>query len=287
MKVNGIKNILSLIDKEIEYVPFDDIYDTLQDASMLQFDFAKQLCIKKLQENISIDNCLRIWLLADQLDIHPLAEKAKSKALMEFNDVKDTDSIYILNIKQLHSYLSNTLLHCDNEIDVIETGLKWWYDFSKKDSEIENCENEEKPLNETKYLLVLLRCLDYNSMTKSDIDNIFLVSPDMRSNRFINNVLVSIAKLINDEQVSDQTLEERMAVEFIHNCRKRRLSYLPCVVCHDFVESFSKKKRSKFMGCNCVNTVNVYYYGKYYFITVIYTIFIIEFENYDHIFYLL
>lgn len=94
---------------------------------MLQFDFVKQHCIEKLQSNINNANCLRIWQICERLDIHPLAEKAKCKALINFSEVRDTESIFLLNIKELHSYLSDTLLHCNSETDVIETGMKWWY----------------------------------------------------------------------------------------------------------------------------------------------------------------
>lgn len=215
------------------------------------------MCIENLQEDISLDSCLRTWFMCDQLDIHPLAEKAKCKALMDFKKLRETDTILGLNIKELHMYLSNTFLHCDNELDVFESGMKWWYDFSKKDI----CDKEEKTAQETKYLLVILRCLNYTEMCKADIDNMFLIAPDISEIPFIKNLLTTIGSLMQGEQVSDETEEERMAVEFYINCRKRKLMYLPCVVCHEY-ENIDKPKRQKYMNCNCLKTVNVYYFGR-------------------------
>lgn len=230
---------------------------------MLQFDYVKQHCIKKLEENISIENCLRTWQVAEQYDIHPLAEKAKCKALMEFNDVRNTSSINFLNVKELHSYLANTLLHCDNEVDVFETGIRWWYEYYRKTCEIESLDEEESKNLETKHLLVILRCIDYTSIKKSDIRNMFLICPDIENNDCIKSILKSLLALISDEQISDQTVEERTAIELFHNCRGRKLLYWPCVICRELNEGFNKSKRPKFMNCNCVNNINTYYYGKY------------------------
>lgn len=225
---------------------------------MLQFDSIKQLCINALLQNINANNCLRTWFLCDQLDIHPLAEKAKCKSLIEFNSIRETDSIFMLNIQELHSYLANVQLHCDSELDVFETAIKWWYEFTKKD----NCDNEDKTV--TKYFLIFLRCLDYSSMTKLDINNMFLISPELSSNEFIKNIFTSIDLLVENKQVSDVTHEERIAVELFTNCRKRCRKYLPCIVCNEYNEHMDKPKRQKYLSCNCVKTVNVYYYGKIY-----------------------
>lgn len=263
---------MNLIDKRVDYIPSDDIYDVLVDACMLQFDFVKQYCIKNLEGNINEDTCLRIWQVAEQLDIKDLASKAKCKALMDFNDVRHTRGLLLLNIKELHSYLSNTMLHCNCEMDVFEAGIRWWYDHCNRNVQMELCNQEEITKYQTKHLLVILRCLDYTVMMISDIDNIFLLCLDISENIFTRNVLNSVAKLISGTQVSDQTLEDRTAVELYHNCRPRQLSYLPCIVCQEFNDNYNKRKRTKYSSCNCVNTINLYFYGKYLSVNVICTL---------------
>lgn len=261
MKRNGFENILNFIENRINYIGFEDIFDVLKDSCMLQFDNVKNYCVRQLEQNITVENCLRIWQAAELLDIHPLAEKAKCKALMDYPDVRHTNDLLILSIKELHSYLSNTLLHCDNELDVFESGIKWLYNFCCKDNEGDGNE-DEKIKYDTKYLLVILRCLDYTKITKSDVDNIFLVCPDLAKYEFITNILNSIKILVNEELISDKTLEDRTALEFYHNCQKRCLLYLPSIVCHEFNESYNKGKKSKILNCNCANTISIHYYGK-------------------------
>lgn len=250
------------MEDDDSYIEVEDIFDTLEGASMLQFDAVKSKCIQLLQDDITVENCLRIWFLSDKLDIHPLAEKAKCKSLMEFNTIRNTDTFLPLNIKELHTYLSSTFLHCDNELDVFETSIKWWYEYSKRDSIDDFLEKDDK--TETDYFLVFLRCLDFNRMNKTDISNILLTSPEMRQDAYISNVLSNILVLMENQQVSDCTAEERTAVA-LYTSRKRCLKYLPCIVCTEYNDrATNKPKRRKYMNCSCVKTINIHYFSELY-----------------------
>lgn len=124
VNVNGFSNILKFIEKKsnIAYVNEENIFDTIECASMLQFQEIKESLIQFLTHELRLDNCLQIWKICDLLDIHPLFEQAKYKACKEFHQVINTDYFEKLAPKELHSYLSNTFIYCNDEMEIFEAG---------------------------------------------------------------------------------------------------------------------------------------------------------------------
>ncbi|KAF5292545.1 hypothetical protein FQR65_LT01691 [Abscondita terminalis] len=68
---------------------------------------------------------------SEQLDLKPLYLKAKSTALIEFDVIKNLDSLADLQLRQLCCYLGNINLHCKNEMDIFQTCMKWWRSKSR------------------------------------------------------------------------------------------------------------------------------------------------------------
>lgn len=211
--------------------------DTLQAACMLQFDNVREHCIKRLTDDLKVEHCLQIWNTSEELDLHPLCEKAKCKALIEFDTLKYGDSILLLDIRQLHSYLSSTLLHCDSEMDVFETGMKWWYEYSKK------LTLEVRSEIESKYLITILSCVDFSAVTHAEIREMSIY-PDIKTNSHVLETL--------------DTFSNSVTVGPFKNVPRRK-QLLPCVISSELIWEPDQNKKQKIN--ETVKSPNITCYG--------------------------
>lgn len=230
--------------------------DTLECACMLQFEAIKEICVKRLIYELRSDNCLHIWHNCELLDIHPLLEQAKCKSFIEFNVVKDTDYFLQLEPKHLHSYLASNLLYCNNEMEIFEAGMKWWYEYSNNLPTNEPLTEEET----TKYLLLILSCIDFKSLDTKDINHM-ITFPDIASNTKLNCILnelhslLSISKVKNSE-INNDDVKVCQETKQIFSNSKREKKLLNCILTSEL--SWQPGQNTK------VNKriMNISYYGK-------------------------
>lgn len=236
---------MNIIDDGSYFINYNELLDTLQAACMLQFDNVREHCIKRLTDDLKVEHCLQIWNTSEELDLHPLCEKAKCKALIEFDTLKYGDSILLLDIRQLHSYLSNTLLHCDSEMDVFETGMKWWYEYSKK------LTLEVRSEIESKYLITILSCVDFSAVTHAEIREMSIY-PDIKTN---SDVLETLDTFSNSATVGP----------FKNVPRRKQL--LPCVISSELIWEPDQNKKQKIN--ETVKAPNITCYGNVLYHTLI------------------
>ncbi|CAG9856706.1 unnamed protein product [Phyllotreta striolata] len=173
--------ILTLIWDETYYIEDEDVLMVLQTACMLQFDKIRRVCIDKVIEILSVRNCLKIWVIAEQLDLKVISLKAKTMALEEFLIIKDTDSVLELSLEQVCNYLGSVHLKADNELSVFQTAIKWWY------------ENGE---HSSTHLIKLLSCIDFKSIIPDHFREI-LTYPCV-ANTDIGKLLKCLSNLISN-----------------------------------------------------------------------------------------
>lgn len=238
-----------LIEKE------DDAVSVLQTSCMLQFNEIKSMCIERLMHILLPNNCIRIWLFAEQLDLKPLYLKAKSMALTEFHVIKDSEIIMDLNLNQLHSYLANISLQCKTELDVFQVCMKWWYDNAEKLSAKVHSEH----LNDFNagIFMNLLSCLDFNRLSSSDIREI-MTYPDLSKNNDIVKVLHCIINIKTGCKIDFDENNVKKA-KVLCECKSRHCKQLPCISVHNILyEPAYKKPRLSSLDKETI----IVYYGK-------------------------
>lgn len=131
----------------------------LEAACMLQFLRIKNKCVQKILNEMSTHNCLEMWRVCHFLDIKSIYLKAKAKALSSFSEIAQEDCIYQLDLRWFSRYVGNRNLECENELEVFQCCMRWFY---------ENCE-EISDDNKEEILFVLLGCLDFKSLSVQDL----------------------------------------------------------------------------------------------------------------------
>ncbi|KAI4462477.1 kelch protein [Holotrichia oblita] len=213
--------ILTLINDEEYIVDDEDLLPVLQTACMLQFNRIRIVCIERITTILSVKNCLKVWYMAESLDLKPLYLKAKLLSLTEFEQIKDTDYILNLNLKQLRDYLANMYLCVKNEIDVFASCMKWWYENSSNEiSVINQCDKD-------RLFYYFLTFVDFNGLSNKDIKEIMMY-PDINTNDEITRILNNILKIRYCDLIDDKST---LPKEFVLlNCRQRVKNNLPCIL---------------------------------------------------------
>lgn len=208
---------------------------------MLQFLKIKETVVDMLDNRLSPKNCIEIWLVTELFDIDDLPLKAKSMALLEFDQIKDTDAIYSLTLKQLFRYLANTQLQCKSEMDVFQAGMKWFY---------ENVGRGPKEPNEEYYAAALhvLHCVDFNNITESDLSEM-ITYPDIGNQPRIVKIIQGI--LCMRQKHTSCKIESCKVDNWLSNSRSRTLKKMPCIL-------YEKERNSR------SDHTYVFYYGRLY-----------------------
>lgn len=132
----------------------------LQAACMLLFLKIQKICVDKIVNEMNTRNCFEIWQVCEFLNIKPLYVKAKARALSEFSTIAQEDFIYQLDLQWFSRYVGNRNLECQNEMEVFQCCMRWFY---------ENCTEREEDEKED-ILFVLLGCLDFNTLSVQDLE---------------------------------------------------------------------------------------------------------------------
>ncbi|XP_050518325.1 kelch-like protein 38 [Diabrotica virgifera virgifera] len=181
--LKAVNIILMLLGDPTIYMEDEDILMVLHAACMLQFCEIKNMCLDKLNQIISVQNCLKIWIMAEQLDIKPLILKAKRLALTEFMTfIKENDSINDLNLQQLIRYIGSLHLVTDSELTVFQTLMKWWYGHSQDHTSDD--------------FIKLLSCVNYKQLLPDHFRET-LTYPDI-ANTEIEDILKCLYNILNN-----------------------------------------------------------------------------------------
>ncbi|XP_031334096.1 uncharacterized protein LOC116164107 isoform X2 [Photinus pyralis] len=204
----------------------------------------------KLTELLLPRNCLKIWMVAEQLDLKPLYLKAKSMSLIEFDVIKDFDCIADLPLKPLCSYLGNVNLQCKQEMDVFRTLMKWWYDNSSKYSKTEHSD----------IFLRFFYCLDFKNLKQSDIQEI-MTYPDIASEEPIVKIAQCVLDLRHDFR-NNYDEDIRNTAQLLNNAKSRSFKEYPCILVNTCPEEQKCKKlkgtvvyEDKFMRKTAYNNI--------------------------------
>lgn len=168
-----------------------DILSVLQASCMLQFDKVKINCLERVNEMLRLDNCIKIWIVTEQLSLKPIYLKAKLMALQEFVQLKDSDGLLDMTLEQILDYLGNIYLKCDNELNVFQTGMKWWYEHAKHFID-----------ETTNILLKILSCVNFKDLDDSSFNEIMLY-PDISSDENLMHILSTLKYIKRDEPVTE------------------------------------------------------------------------------------
>uniref|UniRef100_A0A6P7GVP8 Uncharacterized protein LOC114347295 n=1 Tax=Diabrotica virgifera virgifera TaxID=50390 RepID=A0A6P7GVP8_DIAVI len=187
----------------------------LHAACMLQFCEIRNMCLDKLIQILSVQNCLKIWIKTELLlDIKPLFLKAKRLALAEFMMIKEADSINDLNLEQLIRYIGSVHLVTDSELTVFQTLMKWWYDHSKYHTSDD--------------FIKLLSCVNYKRLLPDHFREI-LTYPDL-ANTEIEDILKCLYNIFNNipnDSCSEKCLE---VASLLSQSDDRKIASVPCLL---------------------------------------------------------
>lgn len=215
--------ILQLLWDYTYFIDDEDILLVLHTACILQFAHVKYVCIERITEKLNHENCLKIWLTTEQLDILPLYLKAKNLALTEFNLIKDMECMLDLTIYQLKSYLSNMHLKCACEMDVFQAGMRWYYENENK---VENMDRKS-------VLFEILNCLSYNMLGDGDVHEI-LAYPDISAQSEIVDTLNCLLDLRHKNDTSSYASNVIERSTLFSQTKKRLQPKLLCLFVNYF-----------------------------------------------------
>lgn len=225
---------------------------------MLQFVTVTKLCIRRVTQLLCPQNCIKIWFFAELMDIKPLKLHAKSMSLIEFDTIKDSEVLYTLTIKQLYYYLANRQLQCKREIDVFQTGMKWWYKNT--------CKRSESHTEDTniKILLCILSCVNFNSVSDREIKEM-LIHPGLVNETKIVAILSNILDIRNNVikvNTEEANTEDFAIANRLCGARSRCIKKRPCILLNHVSNQKARKGEENF------HDTSIVYYGEYYFINV-------------------
>lgn len=220
-----MKLIINSLSEKSLHIEDEDLLPTLQASCMLQFDRIKAYCITTITEILSHEFCINVYFMAIQLDLQPLAKKSLCIALLHFKHVVETNAFINLNIHQVHHYLSHPALHVDNEIDVFEAGMKWWYEHENLTNKCSQSENDEYC---NQILLCILNCLSFKSISLIDL-KLMLTYPGISNHKWIATILNGLCSLKETGQFEGDDGVRRIVIELMEE-DLREIPHLPCIV---------------------------------------------------------
>lgn len=231
--------ILTLIHDNKYDIEEVDVLMVLYAATLLQFCEIKKKCLEIIEEMLCPEYSLKIWIMTELLDFKPIWLKAYYTALMEFVNIKDTESILQLSLFQLKIYLSDTKLKTDDELSVFQTVMKWWQQNSNE--------------YERSDLLKLLSCVDFRSLSENHFLEILTFTDIV--NTEIGDILTCCYNIIHRKPIGNFSENCINTAILLSKTNSREVSSFPCLL-------FNLKNNSdqkEFQGEN----EEVIYYDKY------------------------
>uniref|UniRef100_A0A6P7GQK7 Kelch-like protein 38 n=1 Tax=Diabrotica virgifera virgifera TaxID=50390 RepID=A0A6P7GQK7_DIAVI len=228
--LKAVNIILTLLGDPRNDTEDEDVLMILHAACMLQFCEIRNMCLDKLNQILSVQNCLKVWIMAEQLELKPLVLKAKRLALTEFMSIiKENDSINDLNLQQLIRYIGSVHLVTDSELTVFQTLMKWWYDHSKDHTSDD--------------FIKLLSCVNYKQLLPDHFREI-LTYPDLAITE-VEDILKCLYNLLNNIpniSCSKKCLKVASVLSQ-SNDRKIIIDSVPCLLVRNSSNDVPNKKR--------------------------------------------
>ncbi|CAG9833407.1 unnamed protein product [Diabrotica balteata] len=225
--LKAVNIILTLLWDPTIYIEDEDVLMVLHAACMLQFCEIRNMCLDKLIQILSVQNCLKIWIITEQLDIRPFFLKAKRLALAEFMAIKETDSINDLNLEQLIRYVGSVHLVTDSELTVFQTLMKWWYDHSKDHTSDD--------------FIKLLSCVNYKKLLP-DLFKEILTYPDI-ANSEVEDILKCLYNILNNIPNSSCSEHFLAVASLLSQSNDRKIDSVPCLLVLNSSNDVPNKKR--------------------------------------------
>ncbi|XP_050512600.1 uncharacterized protein LOC126888403 isoform X2 [Diabrotica virgifera virgifera] len=225
--LKAINIILTLLWDPTIYIEDEDVLMVLHAACMLQFCEIRNMCLDKLIQILCVQNCLKIWIITEQLDIKPLFLKAKRLALAEFMMIKETDSINDLNLEQLIRYIGSLHLVTDSELTVFQTLMKWWYDHSKDHTSDD--------------FIKLLSCVNYKQLLPDHFREI-RTYPDL-ANTEVEDILKCLYNILNNIPNGSCSEKYVEVATRLSQSNDRKIDSVPCLLVLNSYDDVPNKKR--------------------------------------------
>lgn len=210
-----------LLWDETYLIDEQDILSVLQAACMLQFDKVRNSCLQRVNDILRLDNCIKIWVVTEELSLKPICSKAKLLALQEFMEIRDSESVLELNLEQILDYLGNIYLKTDSELTVFQTSMKWWYEHS-----------EYFMGNVTDLLLKLLSCVDFKNLDENSFNEI-MVYPDISNNKIIIEILEVVRKLKKKDLLTEVTASIQEKAQLLYDTKTRSSPFYVAILCNE------------------------------------------------------
>lgn len=103
----------------------ENVNEILEAASLLQFDLVQTICVKHLEGNLSISNCLGVWLIAQHYGFQHLIDQALEMAVWQFKKVVKEKEFLHMKLEPLVTILSRDDINVHSEEKIFEAMMTW------------------------------------------------------------------------------------------------------------------------------------------------------------------
>ena len=101
-------------------------------SDMLSLKFAVKRCLNFLSENITSENCVMLWILADRYNFNTLFFQVEKYVNLHFSEISESENFYEIEYPYLMSLLCSEDVQIDDEIQLLSTVIRWVL-YDKKD----------------------------------------------------------------------------------------------------------------------------------------------------------
>ena len=116
-------------------IDHNNVQDILIASDMLQLEEVVQFCCHFLSISLNENNVVDVWKIADELECRSLKDNAEHYMLTHFYNLIKLDMIKLLPRSLLIRIISNDNLIVDNEQQVLEAILIWYFNNHEKSFE--------------------------------------------------------------------------------------------------------------------------------------------------------
>lgn len=103
----------------------NNVDEMLAAASRMELVQVEEFCEQHYRMVLEVENCLSIWLLAEQYNFNELARTANDLALEMFYELVNEEEFLDLKEEALGRLLSDDNLYVYSELDVLDALILW------------------------------------------------------------------------------------------------------------------------------------------------------------------
>ena len=148
----------------------NNVQDILIASDMLQLEEVVQFCCHFLSISLNENNVINVWKIADELECRSLKNDAEHYMLTHFSNLIKLDMIKLLPRNLLIRIISNDDLIVDNEQQVFEAILVWYFNnheqsfeqlFDNVRFEYISKEHQQMILHQTEFVCCMNNSFEY------------------------------------------------------------------------------------------------------------------------------